>query len=197
MAYFERLWSELPDMQPEHFERRRGFLLAALQPGAKVLDVGCGSGWFSEALAGAGFATVGVDVADEAIRRARARCPELEFQLAAEGGELPFAPESFDAAWLGEVLEHVQDGLGLLAAVERVLVAGGQLLVSTPDHGRALRLRLGLSRRAFERHFEPRSDHVRFFTRRTLRELIDAADYREIEIRARRGSLFASSRAAR
>ena len=52
MAYFERLWSELPDAVPERFERRRGFLLATLGPGARVLDVGCGSGWFCEALAG-------------------------------------------------------------------------------------------------------------------------------------------------
>ena len=197
MAYFERLWSELPDTVPEQFERRRDFLLATLAPGARVLDVGCGSGWFCEALSAAGFAAAGVEVAAEAIRRARARCPELEFALAGEDGELPFAPESFDAAWLGEVLEHVQDGLGLLAAVERVLAPGGQLIATTPDHGRLLRLRLGLGTRAFERHFEPRSDHVRFFTRRTLRELLDAADYREIEIRARRGSLYASSRAAR
>jgi 2-polyprenyl-3-methyl-5-hydroxy-6-metoxy-1,4-benzoquinol methylase len=197
VGYFERLWSELPDIMPEHFERRREFLLAALSPGARVLDVGCGSGWFCEALAGAGFQTVGVDVAGEAIRRARVRCPELEFQLVGEGAELPFAPGSFDAAWLGEVLEHVQDGLGLLAGVERTLVGGGQLIASTPDHGRALRLALGLSKRAFERHFEPRSDHVRFFTRRTLGELLDAAGYREIQIHARRGSLYASSRAAR
>ena len=197
MAYFQRLWSELPDAMPERFERRRAFVLAALDPGARVLDVGCGSGWFSAALAAAGFETVGIDVAGEAIRRARARCPELEFQIVGEDGELPFAPGSFDAAWLGELLEHVQDCLGVLAAVERVLRPGGQLIATTPDHGRLLRLRLGLRRRAFERHFEPRSDHVRFFTRRTLRELLDAADYREIEIRARGGSLYASSRAAR
>jgi 2-polyprenyl-3-methyl-5-hydroxy-6-metoxy-1,4-benzoquinol methylase len=196
VAYFERLWSELPDAVPERFEQRREFLLAALGPGARVLDVGCGSGWFSEALSAAGFAAVGVDVAAEAIRRARARCPQLEFKIAGEG-ELPFSPGSFDAAWLGEVLEHVQDCVGVLAAVERVLAPGGQLIASTPDHGRMLRLALGLSTRAFERHFEPRSDHVRFFTRRTLRELLDAAGYREIEIHARRGSLYASSRAAR
>ena len=197
MAYFERLWSELPDVVPERFERRRDFLIAALAPGSRVLDVGCGSGWFCEALAAAGFAAAGVDVAAEAVRRARARCPEVEFQVTGEGGELPFAPGAFDAAWLGEVLEHVQDGLGLLAEVARVLVPGGQLIASTPDHGAALRLWLGLSVRAFERHFEPRSDHVRFFTRRTLGELLAAAGYEQLEIHARRGSLFVSSRAAR
>ncbi len=180
MGYFERLWSELPDAPPERFERRRDFLLASLPVGARVLDVGCGSGWFAEALAAAGFAAVGVEVAAEAVRRARGRCPELEFALAGEDGELPFAPASFDAAWLGEVLEHVQDGLGLLGEVARVLAPGGLLLASTPDHSRALRLWLGLSSRAFERHFEPRSDHVRFFTRRSFDALLEAAGFEEI-----------------
>jgi 2-polyprenyl-6-hydroxyphenyl methylase/3-demethylubiquinone-9 3-methyltransferase len=194
VTYFERLWSEIPDVGPEHFERRRDFLLSALAPGCRVLDVGCGSGWFCQALDAAGFDAVGVDVAAEAIRRARERSPELEFQLSGEGGELPFLAASFDAAWLGEVLEHVQDGLGLLAAVERVLAPGGLLVVSTPDHRRALRLWLGLSARAFERHFEPRSDHVRFFTRRSLRNLLEGAGFEAVAVRARRGQLLASCR---
>jgi SAM-dependent methyltransferase len=197
VTYFERLWSEFPDAVPERFERRRELLLATLQPGARVLDVGCGSGWFSQALDGAGFVVTGVDVAGETLRRARERCPGIEFALAGEGGELPFATGCFDSAWLGEVLEHVQDGLGLLAEVHRVLVPGGLLVASTPDHGRALRLWLGLSARAFERRFEPRSDHVRFFTRRSLRTLLESAGFAEIAIRARRGGLWATARAAR
>jgi 2-polyprenyl-6-hydroxyphenyl methylase/3-demethylubiquinone-9 3-methyltransferase len=197
VTYFERLWSELPDVVPERFERRRELLVATLAPGARVLDIGCGSGWFSQALDSAGFTVSGVDVAGEALRRARERCPGVEFALAGERGELPFATGCFDAAWLGDVLEHVQDGLGLLAEAHRVLVPGGLLVASTPDHGRALRLWLGISARAFERRFEPRSDHVRFFTRRSLRALLDAAGFAEIEIRARRGGLWATARAAR
>jgi SAM-dependent methyltransferase len=197
VTYFERLWSELPDAVPERFERRRELLVGALAPGARVLDIGCGSGWFSQALERAGFTVSGVDVAGEALRRARERCPGVEFALAGEGGELPFATGCFDSAWLGDVLEHVQDGLGLLAEVHRVLVPGGLLVASTPDHGRALRLWLGISARAFERRFEPRADHVRFFTRRSLRSLLEAAGFAEIEIRARRGGLWATARAAR
>ena len=86
-------------------------------------------------LAAAGFDVVGVDVAQEPLRRARERFGELEFLLVGER-ELPFASGSFDGVWLGEVLEHVQDGLGLLAELARVLVPGGRLALSTPDHGR-------------------------------------------------------------
>ena len=196
MAYFERLWSELPDGVPEHFARRRDFLLAALEPGSRVIDVGCGSGWFSGALAEAGFAATGVDVATEPLRRARERFPQLELVLAGEH-ELPFAANSFDGAWLGEVLEHVQDGIGLLEQVARVLVPGGRLVVSTPDHGWRVRLRLGVSRGAFERHFEPRADHVRFFTARTLVALLAVCGFEAIEARRERGLLLASARAPR
>jgi SAM-dependent methyltransferase len=193
VAYFERLWSELPDAPPEHFARRRDFVLGALEPGTAVIDVGCGAGWFAAALAQAGFAVVGVEVAQEPVRRARARFPALEFRVVAES-ELPFDAGAFAGAWIGEVLEHVQDGLGLLSEVARVLAPGGRLALSTPDHGWGLRLRLGLSRRAFERHFEPRADHLRFFTARTLETLIDAAGYEQIRIRRERGVLLAAAR---
>ncbi|HZL54568.1 MAG TPA: class I SAM-dependent methyltransferase [Solirubrobacteraceae bacterium] len=194
MAYFERLWSELPDTPPERFQARRDFLIASLHPGSRVLDVGCGAGWFCEALEAGGFEAVGVDVAGEAIRRARERCPSVEFALVAEH-ELPYADGSFDAAWLGETLEHVQDGIALLEEIHRVIKPGGRLIVTTPDHGRLLRLRLGLSTRAFEEHFEPRSDHVRFFTQRTLRTLLETCGYGELDIHARRGCLFLTTAA--
>ena len=44
-------------------------------------------------------------------------------------------------------------------------------------------------------HFEPRADHLRFFTRRTLAALLDAGGFEEIATRARRGTLLVSARA--
>jgi SAM-dependent methyltransferase len=197
VAYFERLWSEAPDGPPEHFALRREFALGAFAPRSRVLDAGCGSGWFAGELAAGGFDVVGVEVAQEPLRRARERFGDLvEFLLVGER-ELPFASGSFDGVWLGEVLEHVQDGIGLLAELARVLVPDGRLALSTPDHGRRLRLRLGLSRSAFEQHFDPRSDHVRFFTAATLAALLDLSGFERIDIRRSRGLLLASARAPR
>ena len=196
MTYFERLWSELPDAAPEHFELRREFMLEALAPGSKVIDVGAGAGWFAAALAGAGCSVVGVEVAQEPVRRARERFPALEFVVVPEG-RLPFAAAAFAGAWLGEVLEHVADVVGLLDEVARVLAPGGRLALSTPAHGWRLRLALGVSRRAFERHFEPRADHLRFFTDATLERLLAACGFEQIAIRARSGVLLATARAPR
>ncbi len=196
MAYFERLWSELPDAVPERFALRREFVIETLAGASRVIDVGCGAGHFAGALAQAGFAVVAVDVAAEPLRRARRRFPGLEFVLAGER-RLPFADDAFDAAWLGEVLEHVQDGIGLLEEVARVLAPGGRLALSTPDHGIVRRLTLGLSRRAFETHFDPRADHVRFFTAATLAQLLATCGFEQVAIRRAGGVLLASARLPR
>ncbi|HEY5389936.1 MAG TPA: class I SAM-dependent methyltransferase [Solirubrobacteraceae bacterium] len=197
MGYFERIWSEAPDAAPELFELRRDHLVRRLPAGVRVLDVGCGSGWFSAALFEAGFPVTGVDVAAEALRRARLRASAVEFVRAREGDPLPFGAASFGAAWLGEVLEHVQDGIALLEEVARVLEPGGVLIASTPDHPFALRARLALSRAAFERHFDPRSDHVRFFTAASLRTLLEACGFEDVAVVRDRGTLVASCSTAR
>jgi ubiquinone/menaquinone biosynthesis C-methylase UbiE len=170
---------------------RRDFLLGLVARGERVLDLGCGLGDFTAALAAHGAWPIGCDVAQEPLRRARQRYGELQFTRS--GATLPFADGSFDVVWMGEVLEHVQDGLGLLAEVGRVLRPGGRLLISTPDHGALRRLWFGLSARAFERAFDPRSDHVRFFTARSLRGLLVAVGLGEVRITKHHGVLLASA----
>jgi ubiquinone/menaquinone biosynthesis C-methylase UbiE len=172
---------------------RRDFLLGRVVAGTRILDVGCGLGDFAAALVEHGAQAIGCDVAEEALRRARARHPGIEFVRSGE--ELPFADGSFDAAWAGEVLEHVQDVLGLLAEVQRVLRPQGWLIVSTPDHGPAKRLHLGLSRRAFETTFDPRSDHVRYFTKSTLRTALALSEFSELDVASRKGLLLATAKA--
>jgi ubiquinone/menaquinone biosynthesis C-methylase UbiE len=163
-----------------------------VEAGARVLDLGCGLGDFTATLAEHGANAIGCDVAAEALRRARERHPGADFVLSADS--LPFEDRSVDVVWAGEVLEHVQDVLGLLAEVHRVLAGDGRLLVSTPDHAPLRRLHLGLSRRAFESNFDPRSDHVRFFTSNTLRETLAVSRFGALELTSTRGVLFAEAR---
>ena len=173
-AYADAIWAAVPaDATPERFERRLAFLLAHVAPGETVLDLGCGAGEFSAALAQAGAHPSGVDVAAEALRRAGERAPGVELRLWRDGEPLPLEDNSADAVWAGEVVEHVVDVAPWLSEVRRVLRPGGTLLLTTPDHGRGTLLALALSARRFAEHFDPRSDHVRFFSRRTLVALLD------------------------
>ncbi len=169
----DAVWAHTPEAaRPARFELRRAFLLAHVEPGHTVLDVGCGAGEFSLALRDAEARPIAVDVAREALRRARERVPGVDARLWVPGEALPVEDASVDAVWAGEVVEHVADVAPWLSELRRVLRPRGALLVTTPHHGPGTLLRLALSPRAFAEHFEPRSDHVQYFSPRTLRELL-------------------------
>jgi 2-polyprenyl-3-methyl-5-hydroxy-6-metoxy-1,4-benzoquinol methylase len=182
----EAVWRAVPEgVEPERFAARRAFLLQRVTAGDRVLDLGCGDGAFAAELVRAGCPVTMADVADEALRRARARAPEAEAVKLAEGEPLPFDEDAFDVVWAGEVLEHVADVVGLLAEVRRVLRWGGRLLATTPWHGRIVI--------ASDAHFDPRSDHLRFFSVRTLRAVLADAGFRDIEVRRAGRGLQASA----
>jgi SAM-dependent methyltransferase len=182
----EAIWSAVGEgTEPERFAQRRAFLLQHVATGDRVLDRGCGDGAFALELGKAGAEVTAVDVAAEAVRRARVR--GVGAVAVIEGRPLPFADGAFDAVWAGETIEHVVDVVAWLAEIRRVLRFGGRLLLTTPYHGRVSTVLLGIRLRAFEEHFDPRADHLRFFTARTLRALLGEAGFAEIAIRATGG----------
>jgi 2-polyprenyl-3-methyl-5-hydroxy-6-metoxy-1,4-benzoquinol methylase len=202
--YHEALWEAVPEgLEPVDFARRGGFLLGHVRAGERVLDMGCGEGRFAAELARVGVCPVGIDVAAEPLRRALERHPELDLRQMPAEGAWPLEDASFDAVWAGEVIEHVADTAGWLSEARRVLRSGGSLLLSTPDHGRLRMLRWALAPRAFEAHFDPRADHLRFYTRRTLTELLEDFGFQDVEVRRAGGppgarrALLASARRSR
>jgi 2-polyprenyl-3-methyl-5-hydroxy-6-metoxy-1,4-benzoquinol methylase len=171
--HYEALWRRLPEgLEPSDFALRRRFLLDRVRSGERVLDVGCGEGRFAVELAHAGADVVGIDVAEEPLRRARARHPELDLRLVDGEGPWELEDASFDVVWAGEVIEHVADTAAWLSQVRRVLRSGGSLLVSTPAHDRLTLMRVALSRRAFATRFDPLGEHLRFYSRDTLFRLL-------------------------
>jgi 2-polyprenyl-3-methyl-5-hydroxy-6-metoxy-1,4-benzoquinol methylase len=200
----ETLWKSVPaGLDPPDFALRCRFLLKRIQAGERVLDVGCGEGRFAAELARAGAHVVGIDVDEEPLRRARARTPELEPALVEADGRWPLQDASFDVVWAGEVIEHVADTQGWLSELRRVLRSRGRLLLSTPAHGRLVMLGLALSGRAFDAHFDPRADHLRFYSRRTLTRLLEDFRFQELDVRESGGLplarrlLLASARRSR
>ncbi len=197
-AYYEALWSGVAERsQPSDLELRRAFLLDALRAAAarlpsgatlRVLDVGCGEAQLTAAVAREGHAVVGVDVAEEPLRRAREQHAGLDVRLMDADGEWPFDDASFDAVWAGETIEHVLDTAGWLSELRRVLRSGGSLLLSTPAHGRLRTLGLALSSQRWDAHFDPRADHLRFYTRRTLTALLADFGFEQIDVRGAGGA---------
>jgi 2-polyprenyl-3-methyl-5-hydroxy-6-metoxy-1,4-benzoquinol methylase len=180
--YHESLWGAVPKgLSPPYMGARLAFLLDHAPEGARVLDVGCGEGRFTSALLRAGRQAVGIDVAEEPLSRAHEREQGLDLRLVPAEGRWPLEDVSFDAVWAGEVIEHVADTAGWLSETRRVLRSGGVLVLSTPAHDLPARLALGLSRRAFEERFDPRSDHLRFYTRRSLAALLEDFGFERIE----------------
>jgi 2-polyprenyl-3-methyl-5-hydroxy-6-metoxy-1,4-benzoquinol methylase len=189
---YEALWAGLPPgLAPADFSLRRDFLLAHVSAGASVLDLGCSEGAFTSELARAGARVVGADVAEEPLRRARARDPRLDLRLLDAEGPWELPDAAFDVVWAGEIIEHVADTAAWLSEVRRVLRSGGSLLLSTPAHGALVRLRLAASGRAWEEHFDPLGDHLRFYTAASLSRLLLQFRFEQVQIRSAGGPLGA------
>ncbi|HEY1592857.1 MAG TPA: methyltransferase domain-containing protein [Solirubrobacteraceae bacterium] len=181
--YYEDLWTRLPaELAPPDWQRRRRFLLDAIEPGERVLDLGSGAGDFTKEIVRAGARAVGVEVAEAAIARARSRHPELDFRLAPIDGPLPLDEGEFDVVFSSEVIEHVADTARWLSEVRRALRRGGRLLLTTPSHGRIRVALVGV-----ERFSEPLGDHLHLYTRRSLHEVLDEFGFEAVSVRTAAG----------
>ena len=102
---------------------------------ASVLDVGCGGGLLSEALAGEGARVTAIDLAPELIKIAKLHRlesgVEVDYRLSAVEALADEQPGSFDAITCMEMLEHVPDPASVLSACAALLKPGGRLFVST------------------------------------------------------------------
>lgn len=127
--------------------------------GLRVLDVGCGGGILSEALAERGASVLGIDLAESALQAAEAHRAgqAVEYRLessreTAERGEV------FDVVTCMEMLEHVADPAAVLRDIHALLKPGGWAFFSTIN--RTLKARLGAVYAAeYLLHLVPQGTH--------------------------------------
>jgi 2-polyprenyl-6-hydroxyphenyl methylase / 3-demethylubiquinone-9 3-methyltransferase len=125
-TYFLRMLANQVRARMLYFER-----IAPRWEGLHTLDLGCGGGFMSEALASRGARVVGIDPWITVLRVARthSQTSKLDIQYVASAGESrPLDDNCMDRVVCVDVLEHVPDLRKVLAEIYRVLRPGGHIL---------------------------------------------------------------------
>jgi SAM-dependent methyltransferase len=112
------------------------YLLEDLPREGRVLDVGCGGGSVAKAVKAErpGLEVHGCDVSRSALDVARIVPAGVDFKVST-AEKLPYEDGCFDAVWIFDVLEHVDDPAVVLREVARVLKPGGRFHIVLPLEG--------------------------------------------------------------
>jgi 2-polyprenyl-3-methyl-5-hydroxy-6-metoxy-1,4-benzoquinol methylase len=165
-------------------------LVVELVPeGARVLDVGCATGYLAEALVQRRASRVtGIEISPEAAEQAREHCERVivgdveTLDLGAALGD-----EQFHVALFGDVLEHLRDPGKVLARIRPFVADRGSVVASIPNiaHGS---VRLALLGGQFRYRSQGLLDetHLHFFTHEGIQDLFEGAGYVVAEWRRRR-----------
>jgi SAM-dependent methyltransferase len=133
---FDSVADEYDDSLPMHvmnhlMAKRVGFIKSMVPAGAKVLDVGCGTGVLAEALVKEGFDVTGLDPFIGMLKYVKQRVPELE-TVHGKGEALPFPDNTFDFTYCVAVMHHVADKPNVrqtLMEMVRVTKPGGKIMI--------------------------------------------------------------------
>jgi 2-polyprenyl-3-methyl-5-hydroxy-6-metoxy-1,4-benzoquinol methylase len=155
-------------------------VLGLVEPGSRVLEFGCATGYMTQALRERlGATVVGVELDAEAARLAEERADRVlvgdaeMLDLEAELGT-----DRFDAILFADVLEHLRDPAALLRRVRPFVAEGGVVVASIPNVAHAS-VRLALLGGSFRYREQGLLDetHLRFFTREGIQDLFESSGY--------------------
>lgn len=116
--------------------KRAAFQILGADPGANILDVGCGTGDDALALAervAPGGRVTGLDTSASLVTEAQRRAPEVVDFRTGDAEALPFPDGVFDGVRADRVLMHVPDPAAAVAEMARVVRPGGRVVVTEPD----------------------------------------------------------------
>lgn len=134
LAYPDEL-ARVPDAVAESFAGvANPFSLGRLEPGERVLDLGCGAGTdslVSSLMVGPEGSVTGIDMTPEMLEKARAGAEALGASnvtfIESEAERLPFEDESFDVVISNGVIDLIPDKDAVFGEIHRVLVPGGRI----------------------------------------------------------------------
>jgi 2-polyprenyl-3-methyl-5-hydroxy-6-metoxy-1,4-benzoquinol methylase len=160
---------------------RNQILVDLAAQGRRILELGCADGFISRHLAERGCTVTGIEADSEAAGHAKKWCDRVLVYDLNRPGWSSMLGKDFDTVLCGDVLEHLVDPWNTLREISKVLTIGGRVVVSLPNIAN-LRIRLNLLMGRF--HYQTGGildiTHLRFFTLKTARELIEESGYRII-----------------
>jgi 2-polyprenyl-3-methyl-5-hydroxy-6-metoxy-1,4-benzoquinol methylase len=149
--------------------------IAPYKSSGKVLDIGCGPGYFLTAAQKLGFDVYGLDPSDYIVTQAQKTWGDRIQLGLIESAEYP--PESFDLVVAFDTFEHIYDPKKFLVAIHRVLKPGGVLAITTPDPTSALAKVSGKNWVSFKL-----PEHVFYWSPETIRKIL-ADNFEVLEVR--------------
>lgn len=99
--------------------------------GRRVLDIGSGTGWFSQRAADRGATVTALDIGMRLLARVREKCACTAIN--ADACALPFRAATFDVVISSECIEHSLEPLAAVREMARVVKPGGTLVLTTPN----------------------------------------------------------------
>jgi len=152
-------------------ESRQKLILDHIE-GNNIIDIGCGTGVWTDTLAKKGFNVVGVDQEKSFITRAK-KTKEGQF-LCAPAESLPFKKNQFDTALLINVLEHVDDDQKVLRQAAKI---ARKVIINVPKQTPKNLFDKGV---VYKHHID--NTHQRTYTRKTLSNLIKKSGLKPVFI---------------
>jgi SAM-dependent methyltransferase len=142
--------------------------------GGRLLDIGCWVGFFLAEARERGWEVTGVEPSGFAAAYARdvLGLPVLSGDLF----EVDLPAGSFDAIFLGDVIEHLPDAGGAIDRISRLLVPGGVLAMALPDAGSRVARIMG------PRWWSVIPSHVHYFTRESMRTVLERHGFTIVDL---------------
>jgi 2-polyprenyl-3-methyl-5-hydroxy-6-metoxy-1,4-benzoquinol methylase len=176
-------WNEDNHLPHTYAYIRKGLLKIEphMKQGARVLDIGCGNGAFTQIYADQQCDVVGVDASPSGIERARARIPAGRFECCQITSTVleDLGEEPFDFVLSTEVVEHLYAPAAWAEACFQALKPGGVLICSTPYHGYIKNLVLSVFNK-WDRHLSPLNEggHIKFWSLNTITQLLENSGFK-------------------